>query len=43
VATQALNIAKERQPTCHVGVGERGQKEPPGLKRGGETEFALRS
>jgi len=28
-ATQALDLAKERQPARHVGVGERRQEKPP--------------
>src|SRR6516164_10736771 len=28
VATQSLDLAKERQPAGGMGVGERGQKEP---------------
>ena len=28
-AMQALDLAKEREPACRVGVGERRQKQPP--------------
>ena len=28
VATQSLDLAKERQPARGMGVGERGQEEP---------------
>ena len=28
-ATQALDLAKERQPACRVGIDKRSQKEPP--------------
>ena len=28
-AMQALDLAKEREPACRVGVGERRQEQPP--------------
>ena len=28
-AMQVLDLAKEREPACRVGVGERSQKQPP--------------
>src|SRR5215467_10345697 len=28
-AMQVLDLAKEREPACRVGVGERGQEQPP--------------